>query len=151
VFTSPEGHPLRRTKLRPRWADACTEAGVTGLHLHDLRGSGARWAATTGATVAELMARLGHRTPTVAMRYQHATVERDRAIADKLIGCRRTDPHVLVPMGTGCWSPRKELTQPRDKLGSWRIRLIVNRRQWSNIDSRRHLTCLPLLKRPVTP
>ena len=30
------------------------------------------------------MARLGHRTPTVAMRYQHATAERDQAIASRL-------------------------------------------------------------------
>ena len=49
-----------------------------------MRGSGATWAATTGATVAELMSRLGHTTPTVAMRYQHATTERDQSIADKL-------------------------------------------------------------------
>jgi integrase len=84
VFTSPEGHPLRRTKFRPRWIDACGQAGVSGLHLHDLRGSGATWAATTGATVAGLMNRLGHRTPAVAMRYQHATEERDQAIAERL-------------------------------------------------------------------
>jgi integrase len=84
LFTSPEGHPLRRTKFRPRWAAACRTAGISGLHFHDLRGSGATWAATTGATVSELMARLGHTTPTVAMRYQHATAERDQAIADRL-------------------------------------------------------------------
>ena len=84
VFTSPEVHPLRRTKFRLRWQAACEKAGVSGLHLHDLRGSGATWAAATGATVAELMARLGHRTPTVAMRYQHATQDRDREIAAKL-------------------------------------------------------------------
>jgi hypothetical protein len=30
------------------------------------------------------MSRLGHTTPTVAMRYQHATTERDQSIADKL-------------------------------------------------------------------
>jgi len=30
------------------------------------------------------MARLGHTTPAVAMRYQHATAERDQAIADRL-------------------------------------------------------------------
>jgi integrase len=84
VFTSPEGHPLRRTKFRTRWADACTAAKVSGLHFHDLRGSGATWAATNGATVRELMARLGHATPTMALRYQHATLERDQAIAERL-------------------------------------------------------------------
>ena len=30
------------------------------------------------------MVRGGWKTPTVAMRYQHATVERDQAIADRL-------------------------------------------------------------------
>jgi integrase len=84
IFTSPEGHPLRRTKFRPRWAIACKKAGISGVHFHDLRGSGATWAATTGTTVAELMERLGHTTPSVAMRYQHATRDRDRAIADRL-------------------------------------------------------------------
>jgi len=84
IFTSPEGHPLRRTKFLPRWLKACKAVGVTGLHFHDLRGSGATWAAADGATVRELMGRLGHTTPTVALRYQHATQERDRAIADKL-------------------------------------------------------------------
>ena len=67
-----------------RWIVACDAAGVTGLHFHDLRGSGATWAAHGGATVAELMARLGHTTPNMAMRYQHATQERDAALAAKL-------------------------------------------------------------------
>jgi integrase len=84
VFTSPEGHPLRRTKFRPRWADACKTAGVSGLHFHDLRGSGSTWAAIAGATLPELMHRLGHKAPTAAMRYQHATSERHREVADRL-------------------------------------------------------------------
>jgi integrase len=84
LFTSREGLPLRRTKFRPHWSAACRVVGVTGLHFHDLRGSGATWAATAGATVRELMSRLGHSTPAVALRYQHATLERDRAIADRL-------------------------------------------------------------------
>jgi integrase len=41
VFTSRDGLPLRRTKFRPYWADACKRAEITGLHFHDLRGSGA--------------------------------------------------------------------------------------------------------------
>jgi integrase len=84
VFTSPEGHPLRRTKFRPRVAEACRSVGVTGLHFHDLRGSGATWAAVAGATLPELMHRLGHRTYTAALRYQHATDERHREVADRL-------------------------------------------------------------------
>ena len=89
VFPDLEGNPLGRNKFRPLWAAACAGAGISGLHFHDLRGSGATWAATAGATLRELMVRLGHTTPTVAMRYQHATHERDRAIADKLGGLLR--------------------------------------------------------------
>ena len=39
------------------------------------------WPRTTGATLAELMARLGHSTPQAAMRYQHAAQGRDEAVA----------------------------------------------------------------------
>jgi len=57
---------------------------VNGLHFHDLRGSGATWAAVAGATLPELMHRLGHRTHTAALRYQHATDDRHREVADRL-------------------------------------------------------------------
>lgn len=90
VFTSPEGHPLRRTKFRLRWVAACEAVGISGLHFHDLRGSGATWAAHAGATLAELMNRLGHASPNMAMRYQHATEERDRAISERLGALMRT-------------------------------------------------------------
>jgi hypothetical protein len=38
----------------------------------------------TGATTKELLARLGHSSPRAAMIYQHATEQRDQAIADGL-------------------------------------------------------------------
>ncbi|HET9646940.1 MAG TPA: hypothetical protein VFP34_01755, partial [Microlunatus sp.] len=41
-------------------------------------------AAQSGATIAELMHRLGHTTPAAAMRYQHAAAERDREIAQRM-------------------------------------------------------------------
>jgi adenylosuccinate lyase len=44
----------------------------------------AQLAATTGATLKELMARLGHSSPRAAMIYQHATRDRDQAIAQAL-------------------------------------------------------------------
>jgi hypothetical protein len=48
-------------------------------------------AASTGATLAELMARLGHSTPGAALRYQHAAKDRDRVIADALSKLVRGD------------------------------------------------------------
>jgi integrase len=81
LFTAPRGGPLRRTKFRPRWIKACSQVGVTGLHFHDLRHTGSTLAATSGATIAELMSRLGHKSATAAMRYQHATAARDQSLA----------------------------------------------------------------------
>lgn len=88
------GHlfPSARTPGRPMpystWAShfrgAVTAAGLEDVRPHDLRHTGATLAADTGATVSELMARLGHTSPAVAMRYQHAVRERDRSIADAL-------------------------------------------------------------------
>jgi hypothetical protein len=45
---------------------------------------GATVAAHSGATTKELMARLGHSTPRAALIYQHAAVERDHEIADRV-------------------------------------------------------------------
>jgi integrase len=49
-----------------------------------LRHTGATMAAQKGATLAELMNRLGHSTPQAAMKYQHAADGRDKAIAAAL-------------------------------------------------------------------
>jgi hypothetical protein len=38
------------------------------------------------------MSRLGHATPAMALCYQHATLERDRAIADRLGALLSTYP-----------------------------------------------------------
>ncbi|CDM76125.1 tyrosine-type recombinase/integrase [Mycobacterium marinum] len=62
------------------------------LRWHDLRHSGAVLAAATGATLAELMQRLGHSTPAAAMKYQHISAGRDRQIAKLLSKMAATDP-----------------------------------------------------------
>lgn len=64
--------------------EARRAAGRPDLRFHDLRHTGAVLAAQTGATLAELMNRLGHSTPGAAMRYQHAAAERDAEIARRL-------------------------------------------------------------------
>jgi hypothetical protein len=57
------------------------EAGLPGLYLHDLRHTGNTIAAATGASLRELMERMGHTSTCAALIYQHATRERDEAIA----------------------------------------------------------------------
>jgi integrase len=72
---------LQPSTLARHWYKARKQAGRDDLRWHDLCHSGAVLAAATGASLAELMARLGHSTPQAAMRYQHAAQGRDREIA----------------------------------------------------------------------
>lgn len=81
LFPNESGEHLQPSTLYRHWYKARDEAGRTDLRWHDLRHSGAVLAAATGASLAELMARLGHSTPQAAMRYQHAAQGRDREIA----------------------------------------------------------------------
>jgi integrase len=63
--------------------------GRPELRWHDLRHVGAVYAAHAGATVPDLMHRLGHSTPAMAMRYQHASQDRDAEIAAALSNLAR--------------------------------------------------------------
>lgn len=84
IFPADHGGHLQPSTLYRHWYKARDEAKRPDLRWHDLRHSGAVLAAATGASLAELMARLGHSTPQAAMRYQHAAKGRDREIAKLL-------------------------------------------------------------------
>jgi integrase len=86
LFPAQHGGHLAPSTLYKVWYPARSAAGRPDLRFHDLRHTGATLAAATGATLADLMARLGHSTPAAAMRYQHAAADRDRAIAEALSG-----------------------------------------------------------------
>ncbi|WP_298752954.1 site-specific integrase [uncultured Serinicoccus sp.] len=58
--------------------------GKPTLHWHDLRRTAATLGAQSGATVREMQSRLGHATPSMALHYQQATLERDQTIASAL-------------------------------------------------------------------
>jgi hypothetical protein len=57
---------------------------MEAFHFHDLRHTGNTLAAGTGASTKELMARMGHSSARAALLYQHASVERDVVIAERL-------------------------------------------------------------------
>jgi integrase len=84
VFVGPKGAPLRRSNFRPIWHAARLAAGAPELHFHDLRHIGGTLAAATGASLKELMARLGHSSTRAALMYRHASRDRDQAIAQAL-------------------------------------------------------------------
>ncbi|BDY31387.1 tyrosine-type recombinase/integrase [Mycolicibacterium mageritense] len=84
LFPAANGGHLQPSTLYRYFYRARTAAGREDLRWHDLRHTGAVLAAQTGATLAELMARLGHSTPQAALRYQHQAQGRDRVIAERM-------------------------------------------------------------------
>jgi integrase len=96
LFTGEQGGPLSPAMLQKTWDKARTSVGRTDLHLHDLRHAGATLAAITGATTKELMTRLGHSSSRAALIYQHATADRDKALAAALSELAR--PAAVVPI-----------------------------------------------------
>jgi integrase len=84
LFPAASGGHLAPSTLYKVWYPARHAADRDDLRFHDLRHTGAVLAAQTGATLAELMGRLGHSTPGAAMRYQHAARDRDTEIAKAL-------------------------------------------------------------------
>ena len=116
VFTGPKGGAFRRANFNnlTRWVETVKKLGAPGLHFHDLRHTGNHLAARAGASIKELMARMGHDDMRAALIYQHATDDADRRLADRLSslvveqrGPRRDDSEddeddaagALVPVG----------------------------------------------------
>lgn len=84
VFPNTEGNHLHHGSLYKVFKPARLKAGRPDLTFHGLRHTGATMAAQQGATLAELMTRLGHSTVGAALRYQHAASGRDAEIARRL-------------------------------------------------------------------
>lgn len=84
LFHDRSGRNLRPSEFQAAWHAARDAAGREDLKFHHLRHTGAVLAAQSGATLADLMGRLGHTTPAMAMIYQHTAADRDRLIADRL-------------------------------------------------------------------
>jgi integrase len=86
VFAGTVGAPIWRGNFNRlvSWREAVTKVGVPELHFHDLRHTGNTLAAQTGASLKDLMARMGHDSTAAAIIYQHATRGADQAIADAL-------------------------------------------------------------------
>ena len=66
--------------LQKNWAKARVVAGLPeGFTFHDLRHTAHTLAAQNGATTKELMYRMGQSSTGAALRYQHATRDREHA------------------------------------------------------------------------
>ncbi|TDW50983.1 site-specific recombinase XerD [Curtobacterium sp. PhB42] len=83
MFYGPRGR-LTANWLRKAWEEARDAAGLPEFHLHDVRHVSLTTLAQKGATLKEIQRRGGHASVTAALRYQHATDERDRQNANAL-------------------------------------------------------------------
>jgi integrase len=82
VFPGLKGGPLRRSNFNKMaaWPRAVRAIGAEGLHFHDLRHTGNHFAAASGASLRDLMARMGHDSERAAIIYQHEARGADQVI-----------------------------------------------------------------------
>jgi len=73
IFPGIKGGPLRRSNFNKMaaWPHAVRAIGAEGLHFHDLRHTGNHFAAASGASMKDLMARMG--TTASALRSSTST------------------------------------------------------------------------------
>ena len=91
VFATVNGTVPARSNLTEMLHRATMAAGVPRMRFHDLRHCAQVLAAESGATQAELMARMGHATPDAAQIYMHVRAGRDIVIADSLGAAMRAN------------------------------------------------------------
>lgn len=100
VFTTSTRAPLSSSQRTAMFRRAAERAGRPDMHFHDLRHTGATLALETGASIAQVMRRIGHSTPRATMIYLHAGDEGDRHIAQRLApstALPRNDGETLAP------------------------------------------------------
>lgn len=85
VFTSVRDSPLVNRYFAPYWKRALKAAGLdSSIRFHDLRHHAGTSAATAGASLREIMARMGHASSDASLRYLKASARRDAEIADAM-------------------------------------------------------------------
>ncbi|MFC4061189.1 tyrosine-type recombinase/integrase [Planomonospora corallina] len=87
VFAGARGARMRRSNFyrASKWVEIRKKIGCPELHFHDLRHTGNTIAAGSGASLRDLMERMGHDSVRAALIYRHRTTE-DRKIADAMNG-----------------------------------------------------------------
>lgn len=85
IFTSVKASPLLNRYFAPYWKRALKAAELAETtRFHDLRHLAGTSAATAGASLREVMARMGHASADASLRYLKAPERRDGEIADAI-------------------------------------------------------------------
>jgi hypothetical protein len=132
-----QGATPRRNNFNSVWKAAVKAAGANpDLHLHDLRHAGATLTAQTGATLNEIMSRIGHSSTRAAMIYQHATSKRDHDLAQALDALIRTAREAARPVETA----GRALTRRTDLARIWHDKDSAALMQAAQVHSKRCVT-----------
>ena len=94
LFRTATGTLPARSNLSTTFGRALVAAGAPQVRFHDLRHVAQVYAAEAGATLPELMARLGHATPAAALVYLHARSDRDEVLTEALSAAMTVEPSV---------------------------------------------------------
>jgi integrase len=90
VFLLDDGQPMKQNQLEMRWRRIRAAAGLEDFRWHDLRHTCASILAQNGSTLLEIGSVLGHKSPSMTMRYAHliqgAPVKGHAALDDMLKG-----------------------------------------------------------------
>ena len=134
LFTSPRGELLRHSNFwRVTWVPAMTATGLTGIHFHDLRHAGNHLVAEAGATLRELMERMGHASSRAALIYLHTTDDRQRTLAEAVdSGQCRSAPEIPVAR---LWHETDKAMMARRHSSGAATRLTCDKRQRPEQDS----------------
>lgn len=73
----------QKVSIRESFENAVERAQIKDFRFHDLRHTAASYMAMAGATQGELMAILGHRSPTMTRRYAHYSQDHLKGVMEK--------------------------------------------------------------------
>lgn len=83
LFCSAEGHFLRN--FNRDWYPAVRRAGIRDFRFHDLRHTFASRLVMAGVDLLTVQTLLGHKTPTMTLRYSHLSPSHQRQAVERLI------------------------------------------------------------------
>jgi integrase len=79
-----DSKPGHRVAVKKSWRAVCKTAGVSGLHIHDLRHSFAAQLVSSGASLPLVGSLLGHSNPSTTHRYAHLFDDPQRAAVERI-------------------------------------------------------------------
>lgn len=92
LFTKASGGLLPAPAWEGVWQRARAKAGLTGMHFHDLRRTGATWGGAAGVPLADMQRFTGHSNVRMLLHYQQASSTGGRQIADAMPELPPADP-----------------------------------------------------------